>query len=179
MYKLELLTSYRSYWLWSTQLGGQVPCYSSLGQALVPPPMPDTFIDLGRMTQTGSITPAPSPRPTALTVQQKPTSAIINIAYAMQYQLAPEPEPALKKEAKIGIGAGVAGGALLILVVLGFLIRRCLVQRKKQNGVVETSASQRFGSQIDMSRVAHEPAGVARTYDGAKYAGVSTRPVDY
>lgn len=141
--------------------------------------MPDTFLDIGRMTETGSITA--TTRATALTMQAKPTSAIINIAYAMQYQLAPEPESSMKKETKIGIGAGVAGAALLILVLLGFFIRRCLARKRiaKSSVVGGTSASQRFGSQIDMSRVAHEPAGVARTYDGAKYAGVSTKPVHY
>ncbi|CAO2655311.1 Nn.00g103750.m01.CDS01 [Neocucurbitaria sp. VM-36] len=169
-----------SYWLWSTQLGGQVPCYSSLGQTLVPPPMPDTFIDIGRMTATGSITAAPSWRLTAQTMQQKPTSAIVNIAYAMQYQLAPETETALNMKTKIGIGIGVAGAAILILAVLSFFIRRCVEQKKAKRGIVETtSASQRFGSQVDMSRVAHESPGVTRTYGSTKYAGASTIPVEY
>lgn len=128
------------------------------------------------MSMTGSITT--NSRPTAMTMQQKPTSAIVNIAYAMQYQLAPE--PAMKKGTKIGIGAGVAGAGLLILILLAFFIRRCLARKKAvKGGMIGTSPSQRFGSQIDMSRVAHEPAGVARTHDGAKYTGVSTRPMGY
>ncbi|KAH7371015.1 hypothetical protein BKA66DRAFT_573194 [Pyrenochaeta sp. MPI-SDFR-AT-0127] len=166
-----------SYWLWSTTLGGQVPCYSSLGAALVPPPMPDSF---GRMNLPSSVSASTSV--VAQTMQAKPTLAIVNIAYAMQYQLAPEPEPitGLKKEAKIGIGVGVTAGALFILVVLGFLVRRCLGKRKSNEGDMQTTTpSQRFGSQIDMSRVAHEPPGVARTYGGVRYTGVATRPMEY
>lgn len=142
--------------------------------------MPDSF---GRMDLPGSVSATTSATPiVAQTMQQKPTLAIVNIAYAMQYSLVPEPEPepAMKKEVKIGIGVGVAGGALLILVVLGFLIRRCVKNKKpKMTPMETTSTSQRFGSQIDMSRVAHEPPGVARTYGGVKYAGVSTRPTQY
>ena len=96
--------------------------------------MPDTFIDIGRTTATGSITAAPSSRPVAQTMQQKPTSAIVNIAYAMQYQLAPETESALKMKTKIGLGIGVAGAAILILAVLGFFIRRCVAQKKAKRG---------------------------------------------
>ena len=37
----------------------------------------------------------------------KPTLAIVNIAYAMQFPVVPPPKPALETDAKIGIGVGV------------------------------------------------------------------------
>jgi hypothetical protein len=99
----------------------------------------------------------------------------VNIAYAMQYNLAPEEEaPLLKKEAKIGIGVGAAAGGVLIVAIIAFLLRRYMVrQRSKVGGFEAPSASQRFGTEVDMSRVAHEEAGVARTHGGVKYVGVS------
>lgn len=99
----------------------------------------------------------------------------------MQYSLAPEKEPTLQREAKIGIGVGAAAGGVLIFAMLAFLLRRCIVQKRsrtKVGGYEEASRSQRFSSQVDMSRVAHEPAGVARTHGGAKYASVSATPVE-
>ncbi|KAF2825728.1 hypothetical protein CC86DRAFT_34327 [Ophiobolus disseminans] len=178
-----------SYWLWSTQVGGQVPCYSSLNKALVPPPMPDTLAYGEARTSvsgtnsrnvgiSGTITPAPLSRPTAST-NSKPTSAVVNIAFALRYDLAPKEEPALKSGAKIGIGVGAAAGGVMILVIIMiFIKRRTSRKRSKIGGYEEASVSQRFSSQVDMSRVAHEPAGVARTHGGVKYAGVSTKAVD-
>ncbi|KAH7067443.1 hypothetical protein BKA63DRAFT_118059 [Paraphoma chrysanthemicola] len=177
-----------SYWLWSTELGGQVPCYSSLKKDLVPPPMPDTLAFGDSLTSSSrdgafsdTITLAAFPRPTAPTNPSKPTSAIVNIAYAMQYQLAEEDTPAvLKKESKIGIGVGAAAGGLLLLGLIAFLVRRVMKRKRtKVGGYEDNSASQRFGSGIDMSRVAHEPAGVARTHGGVKYTGVSMRALDH
>tara|TARA_R110002003_G_scaffold109_11_gene9209 strand:- start:24642 stop:25094 length:453 start_codon:yes stop_codon:yes gene_type:complete len=149
--------------------------------------MPDTLAFNAFLTSSsrdpmisGTITPAAVPLPTAPMNPTKPTSAIVNIAYAMQYQLAAEDDPAvLKTEAKIGIGVGAAAGGLLLLGIIAFLVRRCMKRKRtKVGGYEETSASQRFGSGVDMSRVAHEPAGVARTHGGVKYAGVSTRALD-
>jgi len=186
-----LTLRFRSYWLWNTQIGGQVPCYSSLNKALVPPPMPDTLAYASATTSTdstssrqggvsGTITPAPFPRSTAPGNPLKPTSAVVNMVFAMRYDLAAREEAAMKSGAKIGIGVGAAAGGVLILVAILFLFKRC-VGRKRTNvgGYEEASVSQRFSSQVDMSRVAHEPAGVARTHGRVKYAGVSTRAVDH
>lgn len=85
----------------------------------------------------------------------------------------------MKSGAKIGIGVGAAAGGVMILAMIVFLIRRFTSRgRTKSGGYEETSASERFSSQVDMSRVAHEPAGVTIVHGGAKYAGVSTRAVD-
>jgi hypothetical protein len=154
----------------------------------VPPPMPGTLAVMDSMTSTGSIvsvtrgsiTSTPSPQVAASIIPRKPTSAVVNIAYAMQYKLAPEEGPVLKKEAKIGIGVGAAAGGIILLAMIAFLVRRCTSRKRTKIGGYENpSASQRFSSQVDMSRVAHEPAGVARTHGGVKYAGVSTRAVGH
>lgn len=163
-------------------MGGQVPCYSSLKVAMVPPPMPDTLAHptITSAMSSGSSGAASSSVP-ALTMT-KPTSAIVNIAYAMQYAMVPAPKPALKKEAKIGIGVGVSGAAVIMVVVLWFIIRKFLGRSKSQKSIQGPGASvnQRFGDGVDMSRVAHEqPPPMSRTYGGAKYAGVATRGTEY
>jgi hypothetical protein len=85
----------------------------------------------------------------------------------------------LNSGAKIGIGVGAAAGGVMILAMIMFFVKRYMSRKRtKVGGFEETSASQRFSSQVDMSRVAHEPPGVARTHRGAKYAGVSTRAVE-
>lgn len=130
---------------------------------------------------SGTITLAPFPRPTALSNPSKSTSAVVNIAFALRYDLAPKEGPALKGGAKIGIGVGAAAGGVMILVIILFFVKRSTSRKKRSKigGYEEASVSQRFSSQIDMSRVAHEPAGVARTHGGAKYAGVSTGVLDH
>ncbi|PSN66445.1 hypothetical protein BS50DRAFT_622109 [Corynespora cassiicola Philippines] len=169
-----------SYWLWSTTLGGQVPCYSSLSKPLVPPPIPETLVDdRGGPDITGSYTGSSSAPPTALTMTSKPTLAIVNIAYAMQFPVVPPPKPALETDAKIGIGVGVSCGALLMGVIVWLLLKKYRAREKAAVAQQIPSASQRFNSQVDMSRIAHEPAGLERSFGGAKYMGVSTRGIDH
>jgi hypothetical protein len=154
-----------------------VPCYSSLNKALVPPPMPDTLANADRTTSggstnsqtAGSITSAPSSNRGGIIGQEKPTSAVVNIAYAMQYPLAEENKSGLKVPAKIGVGVGAVAGALLVLVIIAFLVKRCLSKKKAK-----------AGGYVDGSRaVAHEPMGVTvvKTHDGVKYSGVSNNAV--
>lgn len=183
--RLEAMLIYRrSYWLWSTSLGGQVPCYSSLSAKLTPPPIPDTLVNGGSERKTGSLftTTPTSVHASALTMSQKPTLAIVNIAFSMQYPMVPPPEPALAKKAKIGIGVGVSGAGILLVALLWFLIRKFFAHRKTKGDLrqmQETSVSHRFRSDVDTSRVAHEPAGVARTFGGKKYASVAARGVNF
>ncbi|KAF1968878.1 hypothetical protein BU23DRAFT_601892 [Bimuria novae-zelandiae CBS 107.79] len=187
-----------NYWLWSTTLGGQVPCYSSLAARMTPPPIPDTLVNQldtitsgdtdaasGAITITGSNSRIPSHRSTsvsALTMSQKPTSAIVNIVYTMQYPLDP-PKPALKPGAKIGIGVGASAGAIFMGFIVWFLVRRIFVHRRTKEEVQtveQTSVSHRFSSGVDMSRVAHEvPAVPGRNYRGKRYTGVSSSAVNY
>ncbi|KAF2728796.1 hypothetical protein EJ04DRAFT_590723 [Polyplosphaeria fusca] len=167
----------KSYWLWSTELGGQVPCYSSLDGTMVVPPMPDTLAHgiTGTSTPTGSTSKS-----------SKPTSAIVNIAYAMQYPVvAPPPKKeALPTNAKIGIGVGAPVVAVIVGVLVWVLVRRVLAGRKAEKAAARSSVGERFGQGVDTSYVAHhpspgaEPSQVQRSYGGAKYSSVSTRPTD-
>jgi hypothetical protein len=99
------LQRYRNYFPWSTAFGGQTPCYSTLPTATTPPPVPGS---LGAEPTSG----APS----------IPTSAIVNVVYAMQFPVKPAPKPALATNTKIGIGAGAGGAALVLGALIGLLI---------------------------------------------------------
>lgn len=94
----------RNYQLFSTQLGGQTPCYSTVFPYLTPPPLPQP---------TGSGLFAP-----------KPTSAVVNVIYAMAYPVKTA-APGLSTAAKAGVGAGASAVGLLIFVAIAaFLWRR-------------------------------------------------------
>jgi hypothetical protein len=91
----------------------------------------------------------------------QPTSAIVNIVYAMQYPLIstePAPKPGLATGAKIGIGAG-AGVAALVFGVLIFLLLRKHRAHKKDKAALD-----------EMSGVGSTRQSVARssTFGGVK-----------
>jgi hypothetical protein len=122
---------YRGYALWNAPLGGQVPCYSSLSSYLVPPAIPvashsPTSLpntargnDSTRATLQSSITP------------QNPTSAIVNVVFAMQYLVQPiSPGLSPGAEASIGTGAGVA--VVAIITILFLVWRRRKHKKDKQ-----------------------------------------------
>jgi len=113
-------------------------------------------------------------------MSQKPTSAIVNIVYTMQYPMVP-PKSKMNTGAKIGIGVGASGAAILIGFVLWFFIRTTSHRgsKKKLQSPEQVSVSRRFGSGVDMSRVAHQPAGVERVYNGKQYAGASSSATAY
>lgn len=135
--------------------------------------MPDTLADAGLTTgtRTGAmITSVPS-NSGPIVGQRKPTSAVLNIAYAMQYRLEDEDKSGFKKPAKIGVGVGAAACGLLIFAIVLFLVRKYVVKRRRK-GVG-------YGGGVggeDMGQLSHAPAGVAvaRTHDGMKYGRVST-----
>ncbi|KAH8732367.1 hypothetical protein GQ44DRAFT_179935 [Phaeosphaeriaceae sp. PMI808] len=106
-----------NYFQWSTTFGGQTPCYSTVIGAVTPPPI-------------GANVPSnPS----------QPTSAIVNIVYAMQYPLQvtePVPTPSLATGAKIGIGAG-AGVVALIFGLLAFLLLKKHKAHKRDKAALE------------------------------------------
>lgn len=97
----------------------------------------------------------------------------------MQYPVAPPKEPALQKNAKIGIGVGASAGGILFIALLWFLVRRSLRHRRSKDEVAQPSVAQRFESNVDMSRVAHELPNAGRTFGGKRYTGVSTASVNY
>ncbi|KAH8678591.1 hypothetical protein BGZ60DRAFT_561624 [Tricladium varicosporioides] len=86
-----------NYQLFSTQLGGQTPCYSTVFPYLTPPPLPQP---------TGSGLFAP-----------RPTSAVVNVVYAMAYPVKTT-APGLSTAAKAGVGAGASAVGLLIFVAI-------------------------------------------------------------
>src|SRR5277367_3802937 len=121
---LTVLSLCRGYNLWNSLLGGATPCYSSLSSTLVPPTVPVSPID--RITAPNSIATTPS-----TTANQKPTSAIVNIVYAVQFTLQPSPGLSTGAKAGIGVGAGIAGAAIFMLI--GLLIWRTKMKKKAGN----------------------------------------------
>ncbi|ORY02729.1 hypothetical protein BCR34DRAFT_605462 [Clohesyomyces aquaticus] len=100
-----------NYFPWSTAFGGQTPCYSTLPIAITPPPIPDSLA--GTASATASA---------------KPTSAIVNVVYAMQYPV--KPSKGLTSNAKIGIGAGAGGAAIIFGALLWLLIWKHKAHKK-------------------------------------------------
>ena len=153
-----------------------MPCYSSLNAKLSPPPIPDTLVDGGApMTTSSDPSPSPTTAVPKLTMSQKPTLAILNIAYSMQYPLAEDPKPALSQPAKIGIGVGGSFAGVFLVALVWMVVRRFLANResKRQLDVArQTSVEERFGTSVpDHSRVAH--------HGGKTYAGISSSPVHF
>lgn len=118
---LILLSFRRGYKLWDSLLGGATPCYSSLSTTLVPPPVPVTSNDL-------TSTPSPVATTHSTTTKQKPTSAIADIVYAVQYTLQPSSSLSSGVKAGIGVGAGIGGVAAVTLT--GFLIWKAIKRKK-------------------------------------------------
>lgn len=157
-----------SYWLWTTEIGGQVPCYSSLSAKMTPPPIPDTLV--------GHITKADAHSyPTSVSDSQKPTSAVVNIAYAMQYQVVALPKGGINSKVKIGLGVGVGVAAILVGSLLAVLVRKFFVHRRVRSKVQGAGIEQLRGELAEnMSQIELNPKTDSRSYAGPKYVGVST-----
>jgi hypothetical protein len=96
-----LLTSPSGYVLWETELGGLVPCFSTLQSYLTPP---------AHVATTNNAGPAIV------------TSTIVNVIYARNYPVA---KSGLSTGAKAGVGVGVGFVGLALLGGLGwFFLRR-------------------------------------------------------
>ncbi|OCK77048.1 hypothetical protein K432DRAFT_359289 [Lepidopterella palustris CBS 459.81] len=137
-----------NYVPWSAAFGGQTPCYSTLPIALTPPPIPDNI--------TGTATD--------YTVSNIPTSAIVNVVYAMQYPVKPA-SPGLAPTAKIGIGAGVGGAALLFGILISLLIWKHHTNKRDRAALESPSNFEpdmslaRQGTNLAMSRYS-APSGI-------------------
>ncbi|KAK1758331.1 hypothetical protein QBC47DRAFT_440933 [Echria macrotheca] len=101
------------YWLFTTTVGGQTPCYSSINNVATPP------------TLTAGLAGNP-------TDTSKPTSAVVNIVWSMRYPVA-DSSSGLSTAAKAGIGAG-AGVAAILIGVLGI----CLWRSRRKNKKLES-----------------------------------------
>ena len=87
------LTIRSNYQPWGTGLGGVTPCYSPLRATITPLPLAAGLAPVSAM---------------------KPTSAVVNVVWAMQYPVAGPLSGELSAGAKAGIGAGrVAATAYL------------------------------------------------------------------
>jgi len=84
---------------------------------MTPPPLPDSLIVANA---TGS-------------ESSNPTSAIVNVVYAMYYPVKPASEPSLATNAKIGIGVGAGGAALVFVALLWLLLRKHLAHKRDRN----------------------------------------------
>jgi hypothetical protein len=103
--------------LWNADLGGQIPCYSSLSSDsyLAPPAVPVT--DYGQQIPvTGNFSGAAASSTTP--ANQKPTSAVVNIVYAVPFTVLPSPGLSTGAKAGIGVGAGLGGVAIIVLSLL-------------------------------------------------------------
>ena len=107
---MESLTFCSNYQPYGAALGGATPCFSSLNNYASPP----------------TLTAGLAGQPTDTT---QPTSAVINVVWAMQYEIK-EKSDELSTGAKAGIGVGVPVGAIA-LGLLGFVIWR---QTRKNKG---------------------------------------------
>jgi hypothetical protein len=122
----------RGYQLWNAVLGGQVPCYSSLKNNLVPPAVPvtSTAPDFAPVTNTGGSAAGSSAAATSIlfetpTATQIPTSAVVNIVFAIQYNVIPSTsQPGLSTGAKAGIGVGASLAAFSIITLSLLLLWR-------------------------------------------------------
>ncbi|KAK0629922.1 hypothetical protein B0T17DRAFT_615645 [Bombardia bombarda] len=90
---------------WTTLLGDETPCVSSLRSTITPPPVPTT---------SGTNTAATS----------KPTLVISDVVYAMQYPLKEESTPALSTGAIAGIAVGIAVTVLATAGLAIFFLKR-------------------------------------------------------
>jgi hypothetical protein len=88
----ELLTLDSGFWPFTKEVGGQTPCWSSMDE--VEPPT----LTLPKDAKT----------------LDKPTSAVVNIVWAMRYPVGEPGGGGLSTAAKAGIGAGAGVAAILI-----------------------------------------------------------------
>jgi hypothetical protein len=133
--------------------------------------MPDTLADgpsrTASITKTGSTV-------AALTMDEKPTSAIVNIVFAMQYPMIPAEESTLAKAQKIGIGVGVSGAAIVFGFLIWIVVRTLRMSEKRPQDPEPVNVNQRFGASVDTSRAPLRPA-----YGEVKSAGVSSRAINF
>lgn len=109
----KLIFLYTSgYSLFTSDFGGQTPCYSPLNHVAAVP------------TLTAGLAGEP-------TDTSKPTSAVINIVWAVYYQVQ-TPSHGLSTGAMAGIGVGAALGGLALIGTLIFVLWRAKRSRHRQ-----------------------------------------------
>ncbi|KAK4118561.1 hypothetical protein N657DRAFT_637920 [Parathielavia appendiculata] len=112
-YRVSGLCCPNGYFKFTRQVAFQTPCFSYLSETANPPP-----ITLGL---------AKNPTETSL-----PTSAIVNLIWAMSFNVTQEEQPrALSTGAVVGIGVGTGIAAILAVTAIAFLILRWRRNKKK------------------------------------------------
>ncbi|KAJ9139450.1 hypothetical protein NKR23_g7987 [Pleurostoma richardsiae] len=111
-----------NYQPYGAALGGATPCFSSLSNYAPPPTL--TAGLAGQPSDTG-----------------QPTSAIINVVWAVPYAVAPDSGGGLSVGAKAGIGVGVPVAAIA-LGLLSFLAWRRSRKNKEQDSGAQTQQQQ-------------------------------------
>ncbi|KAK0725757.1 hypothetical protein B0H67DRAFT_139730 [Lasiosphaeris hirsuta] len=106
------------YWLYTTNVGGQTPCYKSISSTATPP-----ALTIGLEDEASDIF--------------KPTSAVVNIVWSMRYPVESS-SSGLSTGAKAGIGAG-AGVAIILIAVLAICLWR---SRRKTRQLESAHAAQ-------------------------------------
>lgn len=99
------------YYKFTREVASQTPCFSSLAVTAVPPPI--------------TVGLAANPSDTS-----RPTSAIVNLAWAMAYKVKTEPTP-LSKGAVVGIGVGASLAAIAIIAGAAFVCLRWRRQSRR------------------------------------------------
>jgi len=144
-----ILTPHRGYGLWNADLGGgQTPCFSTLAATTTAPPILVAAMNVA---------------------MSKPTSAVINVVYAVHYPLK---RSSLSTGAKIGIGVGSGIGALCLIALV--LIGSILLFKKRPNKQAAT-AQQLVATQQSSSLIA-APGGFNEK--DAALATTMASPVD-
>ncbi|KAI9803560.1 MAG: hypothetical protein M1825_001903 [Sarcosagium campestre] len=115
-------------------IGGATPCFMTFPNALTPPPIPLGAGDSAPASASGEATPT-----------TKPTSAVVNVAYAIHYPVTSAGGSKLSVGAKAGIGAGAGLVALVIAAVLIYLIRKSR-RRKKDREILDSLRGSGWGS---------------------------------
>ncbi|KAI9797273.1 MAG: hypothetical protein M1833_005569 [Piccolia ochrophora] len=154
----------RGYLLWNTPIGGKTPCFSTLLSEATPPPIPATEAsdDCSSVTSQANFDGLPSSN-------TKPTSAVVNVAYAMQFPVQPSGGSGLNNGAKAGIGVGVGAVALSFVMLLIYLIWKSRQKRKDRAviGSLKGSGldSSVAGSTPHTSHVYPSPSSIDSVYD--------------
>lgn len=130
------------YYKFTRPIAYQTPCFSSLADKVTPPP----------------ITAGLAANPTDSSL---PTSAVLNVAWAMGFNTTGETSPpGLSTGATVGIGVGAGVVAIALLVVVGvFLVRR----RKNKSGTPPGAADKQLQPDQGMTYQPgyHAPGGPA------------------
>ncbi|KAK0622751.1 hypothetical protein B0T14DRAFT_514405 [Immersiella caudata] len=103
------------FYKFTAKIAYQTPCFSSLSEKITPPVL------------TAGL--ARNPTDTSL-----PTSAVINVAWAMGYNVSAEATPPLSKGAAIGVGVGAGVFAIALVALTIWVFFR--VRRNKRNAAV-------------------------------------------